>query len=115
MTAEHDEKESDTLQRQADQRASIIKALERRPVLTSLRGELLANPIPLERDVVTIGRALDADIRLNHCKASRLQAQVCAEPLEGGIRLRLKDLGSTNGTLVTGQVVREALLNNGDK
>src|SRR4030095_16700811 len=115
MTAEHDEKESDTLQRQADQRASIIKALERRPVLTSLRGELLATPIPLERDIVTIGRALDADIRVKDFKAVRLHAPVCSEPIEGGIRFRLKDLGSTNGTLVNGQVVREALLNNGDK
>jgi len=33
---------------------------ERRPALVSLRGELMAVPIPLERDEVIIGRALDA-------------------------------------------------------
>jgi diguanylate cyclase (GGDEF)-like protein len=115
MTAEHDEKTSDTTQLHSTQRTSFVKGLERRPVLTSLRGELLATPIPLERDVVTIGRALDADIRLNDFKVSRLHAQICAEPIEGGTRFRVRDLGSTNGTLVNGQVVPEALLNNGDK
>lgn len=33
---------------------------ERRPVLISLRGELLATPIPLERDSVVLGRAVEA-------------------------------------------------------
>ena len=33
---------------------------ERRPALVSLRGELLAVSIPLERDEVTLGRALEA-------------------------------------------------------
>ena len=36
---------------------------ERRPALVSLRGELMAVPIPLERDQVIIGRALEADVR----------------------------------------------------
>ena len=76
MTAEHDEKTSDTTQVHSTQGTSFVKGLERRPVLTSLRGELLATPIPLERDVVTIGRALDADIRLNDFKASRLHELV---------------------------------------
>ena len=31
---------------------------ERRPALVSLRGELMAVPIPLERDQVIIGRAI---------------------------------------------------------
>ncbi len=36
---------------------------ERRPALVSLRGELMAVPIPLERDEVIIGRAIEADVR----------------------------------------------------
>jgi len=48
---------------------------ERRPALVSLRGELMAVPIPLERDEVIIGRALDADVRLNDSRASRLQSR----------------------------------------
>lgn len=94
-----------------------LPQLERRPVLISLRGELLATPIPLERDNVTIGRALDADIRLNDSKASRLHAQIQIEREgpSGAVRFRVKDLGSTNGTLVNGQVIREAYVNDGDK
>ena len=37
----------------------------RRPALVFMRGELLAVPIPLERSEVTLGRALDADVRIN--------------------------------------------------
>lgn len=114
MTSEHDENEILTTQLRT---APGFVQSERRPVLTSIRGELLAALIPLERDVVTIGRALDADIRLNDSKASRLHAQIAAEQVEGSkqIRFRIRDLGSTNGTLVNGQVVRETLLSDGDK
>ena len=94
---------------------SVVTTAPRRPVLTSLRGELLATPIPLERDVVTIGRALEADIRLNDFKASRLHAEISTEEADGIVRFRLKDLGSTNGTLVNGQVVAQVWLNHGDK
>ena len=97
--------------------ARMFDANERRPVLVSLRGELLGTPIPLERDRVVFGRALEADIRLNDFKTSRIHAQITAESDSdtGVTRFRIKDLGSTNGTLVNGQVVREAVLNHGDK
>lgn len=90
---------------------------ERRPVLVSLRGELLATPIPLERDAVVLGRALEADIRLNDFKASRLHARITAEPNaeSGSVVFRITDLGSTNGTLINGQVAKEAVLTDGDK
>jgi diguanylate cyclase (GGDEF)-like protein len=116
MSQRHDE-DTVTTQLRVDGTPDSPPQLERRPVLISIRGELLATPIPLERDKVTIGRALDADIRLNDSKASRLHAQISTEPEAGSgiIRFRVKDLGSTNGTLVNGQVVREALLNDGDK
>src|SRR5215813_4407347 len=78
---------------------------ERRPALVFLRGELLAVPIPLERAEVTLGRALDADIRINDSRASRLHARIITETDEavGETRYRLKDLGSTNGTILNGQ------------
>ncbi len=90
---------------------------DRRPVLVSLRGELLAKPIPLERDVVVLGRAVEADIRLNDSKVSRLHARIQAEVDEesGRTTFRIKDLGSTNGTMLNGQVVSESVLTNGDK
>jgi two-component system cell cycle response regulator len=90
---------------------------ERRPVLVALGGELLATPIPLERSKVTLGRALDADVRLNDAKASRLHACISAEvdPDSGRTVFRVKDLNSTNGTLVNGRAVSEAVLTHGDK
>src|SRR5437762_12801607 len=72
---------------------------ERRPALVFLRGELLAVPIPLDREEVTLGRALDADIRINDSRASRLHARITSEPNEttGETKYRVADLGSTNG------------------
>src|SRR5215510_14460233 len=101
MTTDQNEQESFTTQLGTDPKLDIDEAQsERRPVLTSLRGELLATPIPLERDVVTIGRSLDADVRLNDSKASRLHVKISAEHLSGKLtRFHLTDLGSTNGTI----------------
>lgn len=90
---------------------------ERRPALVSLRGELLAVPIPLERDQVTIGRAIDADVRLNDSRASRLHARITTEtdPTTGKTSYRISDLESTNGTLVNGEPITDGPLNDGDK
>jgi diguanylate cyclase (GGDEF)-like protein len=92
-------------------------ATERRPVLISLRGESLAVPIPLDRENVILGRALDADVRVNDTRASRLHARLSIEPdpQTGEHHWKLTDLGSTNGTLVNGHLVTEALLKDGDK
>src|SRR6266478_5421497 len=77
---------------------------ERRPALVFLRGELLAVPIPLERKEVTLGRALDADVRINDARASRLHARITTERDEatGETRYSLTDLDSTNGTMLNG-------------
>lgn len=90
---------------------------ERRPALVSLRGELLAVPIPLERDEVILGRALEADVRINDSRASRLHARIRVErnPETNSVRCIIADLASTNGTLLNGQVLTEAVLNEGDK
>jgi diguanylate cyclase (GGDEF)-like protein len=90
---------------------------ERRPALVFLRGELLAVPIPLERSEVTLGRALDADVRINDSQASRLHARIRTENDEatGETRYRLMDLDSTNGTLLNGKPIDEAFLEDGDK
>src|SRR2546425_12945830 len=90
---------------------------ERRPALVFLRGELLAVPIPLERNEVTLGRALDADVRINDVRASRLHARITTESDEatGEARYSLTDLGSTNGTLLNGRPITQAFLADGDK
>ncbi len=90
---------------------------ERRPALVSLRGELMAVPIPLERDEVIIGRALEADVRLNDSRASRLHARISRErdSTANSDSYRITDLGSTNGTTVNGELITESVLNDGDK
>ena len=90
---------------------------ERRPALVFLRGELLAVPIPLEREQVTLGRALEADIRINDSRASRLHARITTESDDAsdGTRYCLVDLGSTNGTILNGKRIERAFLEDGDK
>ena len=89
---------------------------ERRPALVFLRGELLAAPIPLDRSEVTLGRALEADIRINDPRASRLHARINVVHEEDAPPVyRIKDLGSTNGTLLNGRPVTEAVLQDGDQ
>ncbi|HEV7842638.1 MAG TPA: GGDEF domain-containing protein [Pyrinomonadaceae bacterium] len=90
---------------------------ERRPALVFLRGELLAVPIPLERDEVILGRALEADVRINDARASRLHARISIEreAETGEPQYRITDLGSTNGTLLNGYAITDSVLKDGDK
>ncbi|MGH9945313.1 MAG: diguanylate cyclase [Pyrinomonadaceae bacterium] len=91
---------------------------ERRPALVFLQGDLLAAPIPLDRDEVTLGRALEADVRVNDARASRRHARICIErdgSADGAPRYHVTDLGSTNGTLLNGHPVADAYLEDGDK
>src|SRR5258707_12614995 len=90
---------------------------ERRPALVFLRGELLAVPIPLDRKEVTLGRALEADVRVSDSRASRLHARITTELGEENAltRYRLTDLDSTNGTVLNGTPIDDAFLQDGDK
>ncbi len=90
---------------------------KRHPALVFLRGDLIAAPIPLEREQVTLGRALEADVRVNDARASRIHARITIErnAQTGERRFRVADLGSTNGTLLNGRPVVEAFLEDGDK
>src|SRR5436190_5293938 len=99
-----EENEIDTFSGQYQRRG------DRRPALVFLRGELLAVQIPLEREQVTLGRALDADIRINDSRASRLHARITTELDEasGNQRYCLTDLGSTNGTILNGKRIDRA-------
>jgi len=97
--------------------ASHSSVGERRPALVFLRGELLAVPIPLERDEVILGRALEADVRVNDARASRLHARIKTSynPATNETECHITDLGSTNGTYLNGHLVTNALLRDGDK
>jgi pSer/pThr/pTyr-binding forkhead associated (FHA) protein len=63
-------------------------------------------PIPLVKDLTLVGRAEDADVRIDHKSVSKLH---CALLLADGLVV-VRDLGSTNGTRVNGQRVRRGTL-----
>jgi two-component system, cell cycle response regulator len=88
-----------------------------RPALIFLTGDLLAVPIPLEREEVILGRALEADVRVNDTKISRKHARINAikDEKDNTTSYVLTDLSSRNGTLLNGQKVRQETLQNGDK
>ncbi len=111
MNHDSDEKTSITLP------SKSAPPRERHPALVFLRGELIAVPIPLERDEVILGRAIEADVRVNDARASRMHARISIDKdaQTGEARYRVTDLGSTNGTLLNGHPIHEAFLQEGDK
>lgn len=88
-----------------------------RPALVFLNGDLLAVPIPLEREEVILGRALEADVRVNDTKTSRKHARInaVADPETNIVSYVLTDLSSRSGTILNGQKIRQETLQNGDK
>lgn len=82
-----------------------------------LSGELIAVPIPLEREEVILGRALEADVRVIDALVSRRHARIntLTDPATGRTSYVLSDMGSRNGISVNGTRVESAELNNGDK
>jgi diguanylate cyclase (GGDEF)-like protein len=88
-----------------------------RPALVFLSGDLLAVPIPLEREEVILGRALEADVRINDTKVSRQHAKLTAitDSRTSERNYVLTDLFSRNGTLVNGAKITREILQNGDK
>src|SRR4028119_1956950 len=88
-----------------------------RPALVFLNGELLAVPVPLERECVTLGSGLEADVRINDAHVSRLHAQITIElDRQTGVeKYRLINLDVKNETLLNNQIINEAYLQSGDK
>ncbi|MGH2593017.1 MAG: FhaA domain-containing protein [Anaerolineae bacterium] len=66
--------------------------------------------IPLNRPVMTLGRALDNDLVIDDTRVSRRHAQL---RLRGG-RYVLYDTGSSGGTAVNGEPMTEKMLQAGD-
>ena len=87
-----------------------------RPALVFLNGDLLAVPIPLEREEVILGRALEADVRINDSQISRRHARINAVVNQDKtISYAITDLSSKAGTLLNGQKIRREILQHGDK
>jgi pSer/pThr/pTyr-binding forkhead associated (FHA) protein len=66
--------------------------------------------IPLESDLIHIGRGLAADLRLDESSVSRRHAILVPQP-EGA---KILDDRSANGTFVNGERVQQAELRDGD-
>jgi diguanylate cyclase (GGDEF)-like protein len=82
-----------------------------------LSGDLLAVPIPLEREEVILGRALEADVRINDTRVSRQHARINTvfNQENETTDYILTDLTSRSGTLLNGQKIKHETLQNGDK
>jgi hypothetical protein len=68
---------------------------------------------PLEPPGLVIGRGTDADLRIDDPGVSRRHAEVRVMPGAGTPTVSIVDLGSTNGMLVNGQRVQQAVLGDG--
>jgi hypothetical protein len=77
---------------------------EATPYLVSITGE----EFKITQSVTNIGRGIEADIQIDDTSVSRLH---CAIVLGSDVLVR--DLGSTNGTMVDGSRTSEALLRDG--
>jgi Nif-specific regulatory protein len=82
------------------------------PQLIALAGPLRGQALPLAEDCVRIGRDRENEVCLSDAWVSRRHCVL--ERLPDG-QVRLRDLGSRNGTFVQGLPVRERILRHGDE
>src|SRR5262245_59678794 len=80
-------------------------------MLLSIHEEGTRSELKFERELLTVGRALDYDIRLNSTQVSRYHCRIERWP-EG---VWLTDLGSANGMQVNGVRVDRRRLAPGDR
>ncbi len=80
--------------------------------LVTIGGYEVGRVIPLDNRPAVIGRNPDCDVVFQDEGISRYHAEVYAIEAD---HIVVRDLGSTNGTFVKGQRIKEAVLNEGDK
>ncbi len=85
--------------------------LDRPNRLVMLAGPTPGAEFPLDRERLTIGRAEDATISINHNSVSRLHCEVHAL---GDGRFEIVDKGSSNGVRVNGAELRRGIVEPGD-
>ncbi len=91
------------------QRASLL--MERPNRLVMLAGPAPGTEYPLDTERLTIGRAEDAGISVNHNSVSRLHCEVHAL---GDGRYEIVDKGSSNGVRVNAAELRRGIIEAGD-
>jgi hypothetical protein len=89
------------------------------PVAATSRSQLVlevnGTRHPLQPPGLVIGRGTEADLRINDPGISRRHAEIQVEAAGPSMRMRIVDLGSTNGIIVNGHKVREAALQEGSR
>jgi hypothetical protein len=70
---------------------------------------------PLQPPGLVIGRGSDADLRINDPGISRRHAQIRVNAAGPQVQIDIVDLGSTNGIVVNGQRVQQAVLQEGTR
>ncbi len=89
---------------------------ERRPSLIVLAGRDFGRQYFLPRGETAIGRDEDCAIRLNDARVSRKHAKIIGDPgVQSGPYFRVIDLGSSNGTFLNDERIKEAVLSDGDR
>jgi len=83
----------------------------KRAKLVMIAGNRLGSEFPLERECVILGRDPNVDLPFDDSSMSRQHAAV--EFVDRQFRVR--DLGSTNGTLLNGNPVQVGELQHGDR
>jgi pSer/pThr/pTyr-binding forkhead associated (FHA) protein len=73
--------------------------------------DAVLNEIPVERELVTIGRKPDNDICIDNLAVSGHHARI----FKAGDWFLIEDLDSLNGTFVNGKMIKESPLKNGDE
>ncbi len=76
-----------------------------------MHGNDAVRRVPLDKEMVTIGRLAESDVMIDDKGVSRQHAQIRTK--DG--RSTLTDLGSTNGTKLNGQQVQSRPLSDGDR
>jgi pSer/pThr/pTyr-binding forkhead associated (FHA) protein len=91
--------------------ARAAALLDRPNRLVMLAGPVPGAEFPLDRERLTIGRAEDANISVNHNSVSRIHCEVHAL---GDGRFEIVDKGSSNGVRVNGADWRRGIVEPGD-
>jgi hypothetical protein len=86
-------------------------AINRAPLVLEVNG----TRHPLKPPGLVIGRGSEADLRINDPGISRRHAQIRVNAAGPQLQIDIVDLGSTNGILVNGQRVQQAVLREGSR
>jgi FHA domain-containing protein len=86
-------------------------AISRAPLVLEVNG----TRHPLQPPGLVIGRGSEADLRINDPGISRRHAQIRVNAAGPQLRIDIVDLGSTNGIVVNGQRVQQAVLQEGTR